>query len=135
MAVDISKQGAKGGDSGYDTSQLRGVREERGIVTGVVKANVHPTNMGVIKIWIPTFSTDENDKTQWRSVRYCTPFYSRVDNSGVGDTYFGTKVTAGITTPPPDIGTKVLAFFPEGRASEGYYFACVPDLYMMQTLP
>jgi hypothetical protein len=135
MAVDISKQGAKGGDSGYDTSQLRGVREERGIVTGVVKANVHPTNMGVIKIWIPTFSTDENDKTQWRSVRYCTPFYSRVDNSGVGDTYFGTKVTAGITTPPPDIGTKVLAFFPEGRNSEGYYFACVPDLYMMQTLP
>jgi hypothetical protein len=135
MAVDISKQGAKGGDSGYDTSQLRGVREERGIVTGVVKANVHPTHMGVIKVWIPTFSTDETDKTQWRSVRYCTPFYSRVDNSGVGDTYFGTKVTAGITTPPPDIGTKVLAFFPEGRASEGYYFACVPDLYMMQTLP
>jgi len=135
MAIDISKQGAKGGDPGYDTSQLRGVREERGIVTGVVKANVHPTNMGVIKIWIPTFSTDEKDKTQWRSVRYCTPFYSRVDNSGVGDTYFGTKVTAGITTPPPDIGTKVLAFFPEGRNSEGYYFACVPDLYMMQTLP
>jgi hypothetical protein len=135
MAVDISKQGAKGGDSGYDTSQLRGVREERGIVTGVVKANVHPTNMGVIKIWIPTFSTDENDKTQWRSVRYCSPFYSRVDNSGVGDTYFGTKVTAGIVTPPPDLGTKVLAFFPEGRNSEGYYFACVPDLYMMQTLP
>ena len=135
MAVDISRQGAKGGDPGYDTSQLRGVREERGIVTGIVKANVHPTNMGVIKIWIPTFSTDENDKTQWRSVRYCTPFYSRVDNSGVGDTYFGTKVTAGITTPPPDIGTRVLAFFPEGRNAEGYYFACVPDLYMMQTLP
>jgi hypothetical protein len=86
MAVDISKQGAKGGDSGYDTSQLRGVREERGIVTGVVKANVHPTNMGVIKIWIPTFSTDENDKTQWRSVRYCTPFYSRVDNSQLSAT-------------------------------------------------
>lgn len=135
MAVDISRQGAKGGDPGYDTSQLRGVREERGIVTGVVKANVHPTNMGVIKIWIPTFSTDENDKTQWRTVRYCSPFYSRVDNSGVDDTYFGTKVTAGIVTPPPDIGTKVLAFFPEGRNSEGYYFACVPDLYMMQTLP
>jgi len=135
MAVDITRQGTKGGDSGYDTSQLRGIREERGIITGVVKANVHPTHMGVIKIWNSTFSTDENDKTQWRTVRYCTPFYSRVDNSGVSDTYFGTKVTAGITTPPPDIGTKVLAFFPEGRNSEGYYFACVPDLYMMQTLP
>lgn len=135
MAVDITRQGTKGGDSGYDTSQLRGVREEKGIITGVVKANVHPTSMGVIKIWNATFSTDENDKTQWRTVRYCTPFYSRVDNAGVNDTYFGTKVTAGIVTPPPDIGTKVLAFFPEGRNSEGYYFACVPDTYMMQTLP
>ena len=135
MAVDITRQGTKGGDSGYDTSQLRGVREEKGIITGVVKANVHPTSMGVIKIWNHTFSTNENDKTQWRTVRYCTPFYSRVDNAGVDDTYFGTKVTAGIVTPPPDIGTKVLAFFPEGRNSEGYYFACVPDLYMMQTLP
>lgn len=135
MAVDISRQGSKGGDSGYDTSQLRGVREERGIITAIVKANVHPTHMGVIKVWNPGFSTDESDKTQWRTVRYCTPFYSRVDNSGVGDTYFGTKVPAGITTPPPDLGTKVLCFFPEGRNSEGYYFACVPDTYMMQTLP
>ena len=135
MAVDITRQGTKGGDSGYDTSQLLGVREEKGIITGVVKANVHPTSMGVIKIWNATFSTDETDKTQWRTVRYCTPFYSRVDNAGVNDTYFGTKVTAGIVTPPPDIGTKVLAFFPEGRNSEGYYFACVPDTYMMQTLP
>ncbi len=135
MAVDITRQGTKGGDSGYDTSQLLGVREEKGIITGVVKANVHPTSMGVIKIWNHTFSTNENDKTQWRTVRYCTPFYSRVDNAGVDDTYFGTKVTAGIVTPPPDIGTKVLAFFPEGRNSEGYYFACVPDTYMMQTLP
>ncbi len=49
MAVDITRQGTKGGDPGYDTSQLRGVREEKGIITGVVKANVHPTSMGVIK--------------------------------------------------------------------------------------
>ena len=111
MAVDISKQGTKGGDQHYDTSQLRGVREERGIVTGVVKANVHGAHMGVIKIWVPTFSTNPDDRSQWRTVRYCTPFYSRVDNQGVGDTYLGTKVTSGIITPPPDLGTKVLAFF------------------------
>ena len=135
MAVDISKQGAKGGDQQYDTSQLRGVREERGIVTGIVKANVHGAHMGVIQVWIPTFSNDPKDKAQWRTVRYCSPFYSRVDNRGVGDTYAGTKVPAGIVTPPPDLGTKVLCFFPEGRNAEGYYFACVPDTFMMQTLP
>jgi len=135
MAVDISKQGARGGDPQYDTSNLRGVREERGIVTGIVKANVHGTHMGVIKIWVPTFSTNPDDRSQWRTVRYCTPFYSRVDNQGVGDTYLGTKVTSGIVTPPPDLGTKVLAFFPEGRNAEGYYFACVPDTFMLQTVP
>ena len=135
MAVDNPKQGAKGGDPSYDTSKIPGVTEERGIVTGVVKANVHGANMGVMKVWISTFSTDETDKTQWRTVRYCSPFYSRVNNTGAADTYFGAKVPAGIVTPPPDLGTKVLCFFPEGRNSEGYYFACVPDLYMMQTLP
>lgn len=135
MAVDISKQGARGGDPQYDTSNLRGVREERGIVTGIVKANVHGAHMGVIKIWVPTFSTNPDDRSQWRTVRYCTPFYSRVDNQGVGDTYLGTKVTSGIVTPPPDLGTKVLAFFPEGRNAEGYYFACVPDTFMLQTVP
>jgi len=135
MAVDNPKQGAKGGDPSYDTSKIPGVTEERGIVTGVVKANVHGANMGVMKVWISTFSTDETDKPQWRTVRYCSPFYSRVNNTGAADTYFGAKVPAGIVTPPPDLGTKVLCFFPEGRNSEGYYFACVPDLYMMQTLP
>ena len=135
MAVDISRQNAKGGDPQFDTGALRGVREERGIVTGIVKANVHPSHNGVIRIWVPSFSTDPNDKSQYRTVRYCTPYYSRVDNQGVGDTYFGTKVTSGIVTPPPDIGTKVLAFFPEGRNAEGYYFACVPDTFMLQTIP
>ena len=72
MAIDITRQGTKGGDPQYDTSNLRGVREERGVVTGIVKANVHGSHMGVIKVWIPNFSTDETDKSQWRTVRYCT---------------------------------------------------------------
>ena len=135
MAIDITRQGTKGGDPQYDTSQLRGVREERGIVTGIVKANVHGAHMGVIKIFVPTFSTNPEDKSQWRTVRYCTPFYSRVDNQGSENTYGDTKVTSGIVTPPPDLGTKVLAFFPEGRNAEGYYFACIPDTFMLQSVP
>lgn len=135
MAIDISRQGSKGGDPKYDTSQLRGVREERGIVKGIVKANVHGAHMGVIRVWIPTFSTNPADKSQWRTVRYCTPFYSRVDSQGPRNNYMSTKVTSGIVTPPPDIGTQVLCFFPEGRNAEGYYFACVPDTFMLQTVP
>ena len=135
MAVDISKQGVKGGDPHYDTTNLRGIREERGVVVGVVKANVHGSHMGVIRVFIPSFSTNELDKSQWRSVRYCTPFYSRVESTGPGDNFTDTKVPAGIVTPPPDLGTTVLCVFPEGKNAEGYYFACVPDTFMLQTVP
>jgi len=135
MAIDITRQGSKGGDPQYDTSNLRGVREERGVVTGIVKANVHGSHMGVIKVWIPNFSTDETDKSQWRTVRYCTPYYSRADNNGPLNTYLSTKVPSGFVTPPPDIGTTVLCFFADGKNAEGYYFACVPDTFMLQTVP
>jgi hypothetical protein len=137
MAVDTTRQGSKGGDPQYNP-ELRGVSEERGIVVGIVKANVHGSHMGVIQVFIPEMSTDEEDKSQWRTVRYCTPFYSRVDSTeGASNKnrYIDTKMPSGIVTPPPDLGTTVLCFFPHGKNNEGYYFACVPDTYMMQTLP
>lgn len=127
--------GSVGGDSLYDTSKIRGVREERGVVEGVVKANVHKANMGVISVWVPRYSSDQNDSDEWRQVRYCTPYYSRTSVVDPTNNYLSTKQTAGIVTPPPDIGTTVLCVFPEGRTADGYYFACVPDLYMMQNLP
>lgn len=135
MAVDLTRQGSKGGDPQYSSQNLRGVSQERGIVVGIVKANVHLSHMGVIQVYIPEMSTDEKDKSQWRTVRYCSPFYSRVSSSGPRDNYLDTKVPAGIVTPPPDLGTTVLCFFPQGRNAEGYYFACVPDTFMMQSMP
>ena len=135
MAVDLTRQGSKGGDPQYSSENLRGVSQERGIVVGIVKANVHLSHMGVIQVYIPEMSTDEKDKAQWRTVRYCSPFYSRVSSSGSRDNYLDTKVPAGIVTPPPDLGTTVLCFFPQGRNAEGYYFACVPDTFMMQSMP
>ena len=133
MAVDITRQGTKGGDPDYNTTNLRGVPSETGIVLGVVKANVHGSHMGVIQVYIPSYSTNPEDKTQWRTVKYCTPFYSRVESRSKNETT--TKVPAGIVTPPPDLGTTVLCFFPEGKNHEGFYFACVPDTFMLQTLP
>jgi len=137
MAIDTTRQGSKGGDPQYNP-ELRGVSEERGIVVGIVKANVHGSHMGVIQVYIPEMSIDETDKSQWRTVRYCTPFYSRVESTlGANNKnrYIDTKMPSGIVTPPPDLGTTVLCFFPHGKNNEGYYFACVPDTYMLQTVP
>ena len=135
MAVDTSRMSRRGGDPDYDSGQIRGIREERGIVEGIVKANVHPTHMGVISVFIPRFGNDESNKEQWRQVKYCSPFYSRTNAAGPVENFLDVKTTGGIITPPPDLGTKVLCFFPDGRNAAGYYFACVPDTYMMQTIP
>jgi hypothetical protein len=120
--------------------------EEKGIVIGIVKENAHPVRMGNIMVFIPgrgatgqTLQGDarsiEDDPAQWRMVRYATPWYSRTDTTSQTNNYTDVKNTAGIIYPAPDIGTKVLCFFPEGKNAEGFWFACAPDPYMMQSLP
>ena len=130
---------AKGGDADFQTQDIKGVREEKGIVIGIVKVNAHPASMGNLSVLVPTFDDGTaggpKGRSQWRQVRYCTPFYSRTDAQGSAVTSVGTKNTAGMVYPCPDIGTKVLCFFPEGRNQDGFWFACAPDTYMMQSLP
>ena len=97
--------GAKGGDQDFKTQEVRGVREDKGVVIGVVKVNSHPTRSGTMMVFVPTFSDQarEEDKTQWRSVKYATPFYSRTsqtNSSGksidaTGDTVEAVKNTSG----------------------------------------
>ena len=129
--------GIKGGDTDFQTQNTRGVREEKGIVMGITKANAHPASMGNLSVFVPTFAdkSREDERSQWRQVRYCTPFYSRTEVQGSGDSSVTTKNTAGMVYPCPDIGTQVLCFFPEGRNQDGFWFACAPDAYMMQSLP
>jgi len=137
--------GGKGGDGDFKTQDIPGVREDKGVVIGVVKVNAHPTRSGTIMVFVPTYSDQarEDDKTQWRSVKYATPFYSRTaltNDKGTlenrpGNNFVSVKNTGGFTFPAPDIGTKVLCVFPEGRNSDGFWFACAPDTYMMQSLP
>jgi len=135
--ADTWANNSKGGDKDFQTQNVRGVREERGIVIGEVKVNAHPASMGNLMVFVPTFAdrSRENDKSQWRQVKYCTPFYSRTEVQGSGDSSVTTKNTAGMIYPCPDIGTKVLCFFPEGRNQDGFWFACAPDTYMMQSIP
>jgi len=156
MAENRNIVGRKGGDQDLLTGNVRGIAERAGIVVGVVKDNSHPSRLGIINVFVPEFglrglpTTDpspsstgsskgggellEDDPKSWRQVSFCTPFYSRVENTGLGTDDISVKNTAGVVFPSPDIGTKVLCFFPEGR-NDGYWFACIPDDFMLQSLP
>ena len=156
MAENRNIVGRKGGDQDLLTGHVRGIAERAGIVVGVVKDNSHPSRLGIINVFVPEFglrglpTTDpspsstgsskgggellEDDPKSWRQVSFCTPFYSRVENTGLGADDISVKNTAGVVFPSPDIGTKVLCFFPEGR-NDGYWFACIPDDFMLQSLP
>ena len=139
------RAGGKGGDKDFKTEEVRGIREDKGVVIGVVKVNSHPTRSGTIMVFVPTFSDQarESDKSQWRSVKYATPFYSRTAQTNADGTRLSTKGdqlekvknTSGILFPAPDVGTRVLCVFPEGRNADGYYFASAPDTYMIQSIP
>ena len=132
-------QSRKGGDKSFNSADTRGVKEERGVVIGKVKVNSHPTSMGVLQVFVPGFGDNANNReeviSQWRSVRFATPFYSRTDALGRGSDETTVKSTGGMVYPCPDIGSTVLCLFPEGKNQEGVWFACVPDRYMMQSLP
>ena len=73
MAVSKPTRQIKGGDKDYNLVQ-RGMTENIGVVEGIVKANTHPTNMGVISVFIPRHGEDQKDPNQWRQVRYSSPF-------------------------------------------------------------
>lgn len=137
MALD-TRATAKGGDKDVQTESIRGIREDKGVFVGIVKANNHPARQGTIQVLIPEFSDNSraNDASQWRVVQYATPFYSRTDVAASANSEdVKVKNTSGFVFPAPDIGTNVLCVFPEGRNTKGYYFGCAPDAYMMQSVP
>ena len=72
----------KGGDSDFAAPQ-RGVTEEKSIVIGIVKVNNHQARMGNLMVYVPGLGDNsrENEESQWRQVRYCTPFYSRTNTN------------------------------------------------------
>lgn len=143
MARDTVNIGSKGGSKAFKTEDVRGVREEKGVVIGIVKANSHPTRMGVISVFVPGYGNTgtqdgkklEDNPTQWRQVRWASPFYSTTSIINPATDAVNVKNTAGFVYPTPDLQSRVLCVFPEGRNAEGFWFACAPDLYMMQSLP
>ena len=71
------------------------------------------------------------------TAHYASPFYGvsswkSLDNN---DDYKSTQQSYGMWFVPPDVDTKVLVIFVEGRRDICYWIACVPDDYMNFMIP
>jgi hypothetical protein len=109
----------------------------------IVKDNVDESKMGGLKVLIPSLAGRDFGFTgNLIDVSYLMPFYgSKSTNALAGtsrsdtDDYQDASHSYGMWMVPPDIDTKVLVIFVEGKISQGYWFGCVQEPYTNHMIP
>ena len=106
---------------------------------GVVKNNVDPTRMGRLGVWIPSLSkTSDPSENQLITCEYLAPFYGAKGTKyakGAGTSYTDSQHSYGMWMVPPDLETKVLVIFAEGKLEQAYWIGCVQDPYTNHMTP
>ena len=127
------------GDSGasskiYNLRKKSGIQINPGPYIAIVKDNRDSTNMGTLTVLIPSPAGGNNGILgMMYQVKYMTPFYGTKSPDAVGgnpgDTanYSETPHSYGMWFTPPDIGTKVMVIFVEGKPNQGYWIGCIPE--------
>jgi len=133
MAENVQR--SRGRPEGYKFDR-GGQPAEMGPYIGIVVNNVDNIRSGRLQVYIEEFGaitkTGEpnlTDKSLWRTVSYCPPFYGATPQSGTSagvGKYPGNTNSYGMWFTPPDIGVSVLCFFVGGDPKQGYYVGCIP---------
>jgi len=121
------------GESSYTTL-------DSGPYVAVVKDNVDPTRMGRLKVVIPALAgTSSISESELISVEYAPPFYGakspEATNSSSTASYKDSQHSYGMWMVPPDIDSRVLVIFAEGKISLGYWIACVQQPFINNMTP
>lgn len=109
----------------------------------IVKDNKDPARMGGLRVLIPSLSgVNEGYAGQLYDVGYLMPFYgakstNALTGSGKGDVsdYADGAHSYGMWMVPPDIDSRVLVIFVEGKVSQGFWFGCVQDPLTNHMIP
>ena len=122
-----------GSDTSYTTL-------DPGPYVAIVKQNVDPTRMGRLKVVIPALAgTSKVSEGELISVEYAPPFYGAKSVQGVNATTPGSfqdsQHSYGMWMVPPDIDSRVLVIFAEGKISLGYWIACVQEPFINNMTP
>jgi hypothetical protein len=106
----------------------------------IVKDNVDPTRMGRVRVVVPSLNTSrEPYDSELITVEYLPPFYGAKSPESVNETditnYTNSQHAYGMWMVPPDIDTRVLVIFVEGRISQGYWIGCVQEPFVNHMVP
>jgi len=107
---------------------------------GIVKDNADVTKMGGLKVLIPSLAgTDEGPTSMLYDVKYLMPFYGAKSPNATAKTspydFDDSPHSYGMWMVPPDIDSRVLVIFVEGKVSQGYWFGCVQEPYTNHMIP
>lgn len=138
-------QRSRGRPQGYKFDR-GGQSAEMGPYIGIVVNTVDNTRSGRLQVYIEEFGATKQDgtanltdKSLWRTVSYCPPFYGATPQNNAGSagtgTYPGNRNSYGMWFTPPDLGTQVLCFFVAGDPTQGYYTGCIPEPGINHMIP
>lgn len=104
---------------------------ESGPYIAIVKNNVDPLRMGRLQVNIPALSkTADPISSNLFTCEYLSPFYGAKDVRYTieGSTnYEDGQHSYGFWAVPPDIGTRVLVIFAEGKYEQAFWIGCLQD--------
>ena len=113
-----------------------------GPYVATVKDNVDPTRMGRLRVQIPQIgSNNPGDPfdSELITVEYAPPFYGTKSGDAINTSditnYANTQHSYGMWAVPPDIDSKVLVIFAEGKITNGYWIACVQEPFVNNMTP
>jgi len=110
-------------------------------VVGIVKDNIDPFRQGAIRVWIETSenpSQNPDDDKSWVTCYFLSPFFGSTEASAGTDTYGTYKTNPssyGMWYSPPDIGSRVLCVFVQGKSSQGYWIGGIPNPLLLHMVP
>ena len=106
---------------------------------GIVKGNMDPTRMGRLKVHIPSLAkTSDPTENQLITCEYLAPFYGAKGGryaKGAGTGFEDSQHSYGMWMVPPDLETKVLVIFAEGKMEQAYWIGCVQEPYTNHMMP
>tara|TARA_Y100000592_G_scaffold48295_1_gene76534 strand:- start:462 stop:2270 length:1809 start_codon:yes stop_codon:yes gene_type:complete len=115
------------------------VTRNPGPYLGIVKGNTDPARMGRLRVFIPSLANTNNpSEDQLITCEYLAPFYGAKGErytKSRGIDYQDSQHSYGMWMVPPDLETKVLVIFAEGKIEQAYWIGCVQDPYTNHMTP